>query len=127
MANQTTAAWSGPKKVLFRFCFFFFTLFVFFDPNGFFPFADEAYEIYIQPFHTFIIWAGKHILHLSYPITAFTNGSGDTTYDYMIALMVLTLSFLGCIIWTVIDRQQRNYNKLLYWLNVLVRPYYRHY
>jgi hypothetical protein len=80
--------------------------------------------IYIQPFHRWIPWIGQHILHLSYPITTFTNGSGDTTYDWVMMLMIIVLALAGCIVWSIVDRHRPLYNTLLYWLNVLVRYFF---
>jgi len=68
-------------------------------------------------------WIGKHILHLSQPVTVFTNGSGDTTYDNIIILFMAFLAFVGTALWSAIDRKTRNYNKLLYWLTVVLRYY----
>lgn len=115
--------WSFTKKMFFRFFFLFFVLYIFFNPNGFFPYVDNLYELYIPPFHSLIPWIAKNILHLSYDITVFTNGSGDTTYDYVIFLFLTFLSVAGSILWTIIDRTRKSYNILFYWLTVVVRYY----
>src|SRR3569833_367619 len=120
-AISTTQPWSFMKKLLFRFSFLFFVLYIFLNPNGFFPYVDYAYNLYISPFQKLIPWIGKHILHLSYDITTFTNGSGDTTYDYVILLFLTVMAFIGCIIWTLIDRKRNSYNALYYWLTTQLR------
>jgi hypothetical protein len=118
-----SADWSFKKKVSFRFFFLFFILYIFFNPNGFLPYSDDAYNFYITPFHTIIPWLGKHILHLSYDITVFTNGSGDTTYDYVTMFFIVIISIAGCIIWSICDGKRRSYDNLYYWLTVIVRYY----
>lgn len=125
MDHPTTAvtSWTPGQRVAFRFFCLLFPLYIFFNPNGVLPFSDLAYDWYIQPFHSLAVWTGKHILHLSYPITVFTNGSGDTTYDYVIILIIFVLSVVGCLIWTLLDRQRSSYSKLYYWLVALVRYY----
>ncbi|AXY76528.1 hypothetical protein D3H65_22125 [Paraflavitalea soli] len=115
--------WSLGQKVAIRFFFLFFVLYIFFNPNGVFPGIDTLFGIYIEPFHKLIPWIGKHILHLSYDITVFTNGSGDTTYDYVVIFFIFLLSLVGCLIWSVLDRQRASYNQLYYWLTVMVRYY----
>ena len=120
-ANSILQPWSFVKKLLFRFCFLFFVFYIFLNPNGFFPYVDYAYNFYIPPFQKLIPWIGKHILHLSYDITAFTNGSGDTTYDYVILLFLTVLAVMGSIIWTLIDGKRKSYNTLYYWLTVILR------
>ncbi len=126
---MTTAAatepvnWSNTQKIAFRFCFLLFTLFILFDPNGL-PFVDEETGIfYLAPLHKLIVWIAAHILHLAKPITVFTNGSGDTTYDYLVVLLIAFLSTLGAIIWSITGRNTRNYNKMFYWLTVVIRYY----
>jgi uncharacterized membrane protein YphA (DoxX/SURF4 family) len=113
--------WTFTKKLLFRFYFLFFVFYIFLNPNGFFPYVDDAYNFYITPFHNLIPWIGKHILHIGYDITTFTNGSGDTTYDYVILLFVAVMAVPGCLIWTHIDKKRKSYNALNYWLTIIIR------
>ena len=70
-----------------------------------------------------IPWIGKHILHLSYEITVFTNGSGDTTYDYVIVLAIFSTAIIATVIWSIIDGKRDNYVVWYYWLTVAVRFY----
>jgi len=119
--NSASLPWSFARKTQFRFFFLFFVLFIFFNPDGVLPYSDDVYNFYITPFHTFIPWVGKHILHLSYDIVNFTYGSGDTTYDWLILLMLTLLTILGCITWTVVDRKRKSYNVLYYWFTIILR------
>jgi uncharacterized membrane protein YphA (DoxX/SURF4 family) len=73
--------------------------------------------------HAFIPWVGKHILRLHNPVTIFTNGSGDTTYDYVAMFSFLMLSVTGSVIWTILDRTRESYSTAIYWLRMLVRYY----
>ncbi|CAN5616642.1 hypothetical protein BH10BAC2_BH10BAC2_06480 [soil metagenome] len=115
--------WSFSKKMAFRFFFLLFVLYIFFNPNGFLPYSDVAFEYYILPFHQLIPWIGKNILHLSTDITVFTNGSGDTTYDFVVVFFTAIIASAGCIIWTLLDRDRKNYNNLHYWLTAIMRYY----
>lgn len=115
--------WSFGQKLAIRFFFLFFVLYIFFNPNGVFPGIDALFGIYIEPFHKVIPWIGKHILHLSYDITVFTNGSGDTTYDYVVIFFIFILALVGSLIWSVLDRRRASYNQLYYWLTVMIRYY----
>lgn len=63
------------------------------------------------------------MLKNDYKITVFTNGSGDTTYDYLLILFLTVFSLFGCLIWSILDKKRKNYNKLYYWLIVLIRFY----
>ncbi len=123
LAAEQPGEWSLIKKWAFRFFFLYFILYIFFNPNGVIPYVDDLYGLYIIPFHNLVVWIGKHILHLSKPITVFTNGSGDTTYDNIIILLIAFVSVIGMVAWSVIDRNRINYNKLFYWLTVVIRYY----
>ncbi len=100
--------WSVSKKAGFRFALIFFLAYL---------------SNFIELFANSIPWFGKNILHLAQPIVAYRNGSGDTTYNYVTLLIVFILSLVAAIIWTIIDRKPRNYNKLYYWLTVVIRYY----
>jgi len=129
------AAWSTARKISFRFFCCYFILYTFPFPLDNIPFKDEINKIsenilgwyndglnYVTEFwHWLIPVVGKSFLHLEKPITIFTNGSGDTTYDYVLMLSQIMLSVLGCIIWSILDRKRESYNKAYYWLCVLVR------
>ena len=123
MTKAAVAPWSFTQKFVFRLFLVLFLLYIFFNPNGVLPYSDYAYEFYIQPFHTLMVWIGKDILHLSYPITVFTNGSGDTTYDYIVIFFIAVVSLIAAITWSLIDKKTKTYNKLFYWLCVIVRYY----
>lgn len=119
--STSPAAWSLAQKLSFRFFFIYFLLYIFLTTNGILPYIDKAYEWYIVPFHNLANWIGQHILHLKDPVTIFTNGSGDTTYDNIIILFTAFMSLVGMIIWSVADRQRHDYKRLLYWLSTVLR------
>ncbi|RZK92071.1 MAG: hypothetical protein EOO98_04370 [Pedobacter sp.] len=115
--------WSAIEKLIFRFAFLLLTLFMFFFNNGTFPMFYFIAKLQNHFLHQFIPWLGRKVFHLPYDITVFTNGSGDTTYDYIVLSCVATISLIGALIWSVLDTKRLNYNRLYYWLNVGVRFY----
>lgn len=121
--TPSPGGWSLPRLLTFRFFFIFFLLYIFFNPNGVIPFTEGLYGWYIQPFHRLIPWFGQHLLHLSNPITIFTNGSGDTTYDFVVLLFNFVLALLGCAVWSILHRHHRAYPTLYYWLSFILRYY----
>lgn len=124
MENQkTTASWSTPKKIGFRFVFIFFALFIITTNNGAYPFWQLIFEYPSQLLQVLIPWVGKHILELPYDITVFVSGSGDTTYDWVILFCITMIAIGGTLIWTLLDRHRLNYEKLYYWLTVAIRFY----
>ena len=124
MENQSfDTNWSILQKIAFRFVFLFFLLFIVFVNNGTYPLWGYLMKYPNEWLHHFIPWVGKKILHLSYDITVFTNGSGDTTYDYVILFVILVISLTGTLFWSIVDRRNRNYQMLYYWLTVAIRFY----
>lgn len=115
--------WNPLKKIAFRFFFIFFLLIIIIQNNGAFPGWDLLMKYPTELLHQFIPWVGKHVLGLSEAITVFTNGSGDTTYDYVLVFTIFVVSVLGTVIWSVLDSRKMEYDRLYYWLTVAVRFY----
>lgn len=121
--NTEPAYWSVPKKVALRFAFIFFLLYVFLESNGVIPETHLGQTLYVEPVQKIVIWMGAHLLHLAKPVEYNQTGSGDTLHDYITYLFILIVAVVGALIWSVVDRKARNYNKLFYWLTVIVRYY----
>jgi uncharacterized membrane protein YphA (DoxX/SURF4 family) len=122
-STAPSSAWTSTQRVLFRFAVAWFLLYIFFNPNGILPGVDDAFNFYIAPFHRFIPWLGLHLLRLAKPITIFTNGSGDTTYDYVALLLICILAVLTSAVWTLLDRKRTSYSTLYYWVTTILRYY----
>jgi hypothetical protein len=129
--------WTFTEIFIFRFCFVFFILYLLPFPLNDIPFFNELISLnqriagwyyallggYYNFWQRIVPWTGNHVLHLSYSIVTFTNGSGDTTYDYVLFFIFINISLLAAIIWTVFDRKRGKYTSAFYWLRVLVRYY----
>lgn len=122
-ALQTNTPWNIYKKVSFRFFFILLPLFIILNNNGAFTFLSVILQLPGKVLHNFIPWFSKHIIHYNYDFTIYTNGSGDTSYDWVLLLFIFFVSVIGCIIWSVLDRKRKSYNAAYYWLVVLVRFY----
>ena len=121
--TETPAPWSESQKIAFRFCFLYFAIYIFFTPNDELPLINTLYEGLNNLLHRFIPWFARHVFGHRDPITIFTGGSGDTTYDYMLWFFGIVLTLVGTIIWTLVDRKSKRYQVLYYWIRVLVRYY----
>ncbi|GGH15301.1 hypothetical protein FAZ19_06760 [Sphingobacterium alkalisoli] len=71
----------------------------------------------------FTPWFAEHILHYQYDYRIFSNGSGDTSYDWISVLIFFLAALGGAVIWTLIDTKRENYSRCYYWLTVIVRYY----
>lgn len=111
--------WSSGQRIAFRFFFAFFVLYIFPFPFEMLPGLSGWWQ---KSWYSFVPWTADNILHLSYPITVFPNGSGDTTFNYVQLLMQFSLALIITIIWSLMARQ-KSYNALHHWLRVGVRYY----
>jgi len=71
-----------------------------------------------------VILTGKYIPGLTTPISIKPNGSGDTTYNYVMQLLWVMLALIIAIIWAVLDRKRTSYRQLYYWLRIVIRYYF---
>ena len=115
--------WSFIKKYFFRVFLLLFVFFITFNNNGAFPYFDILVKYPTEGMHQFIPWFSAHIIGYAYDYTIFTNGSGDTSYDYVLLLFSIIFSVILAIVWSIIDHKRKSYNQLYYWLLVLVRCY----
>lgn len=115
--------WSLSKKIAFRFFFILLVLIIFLNKNGAFLYARQIFFYPTELLHQIIPWIAINVLKHEYNLTIFTNGSGDTTYDYILLLLFVIFSAFGCLVWSILDNKSKDYNKLYYWLIVLVRFY----
>lgn len=120
---STTTCWSFGKKIAFRFSFVFILLFIVIFNNGSFPLFSFINRPLITLMHTCTPWFSKNILRYQYDYSIFSNGSGDTSYDWVTLLILVIIGVLVTIIWTLIDTKRNNYNKCYYWLTVFIRYY----
>jgi hypothetical protein len=118
-----TPKWSFLQRLGFRFSFIYFALYIIIQNNGAYPFWGAIISYPTELLQKFIPWVGKNILNLSNEITTFTGGSGDTTYDYVLTLVIFVIAVIGSILWSILDRNRTNYKKLYYWLTVAIRFY----
>ena len=111
------------NKILFRFLVLFVGLTTIPFPFNIIPKLEFIEKAIFGVYQKIIPWVGKSILNLEKPITVFQNGSGDKTYDYVLLLILFLIGLVGTLIWSILDKKNRNYEKLNYWFLVLTRYY----
>jgi hypothetical protein len=77
---------------------------------------DAFFGYWLDFLHWLIPGFAKNILHLKNQITVFSNGSGDTTYDYVVAFFYFILSLIGAGIWYFLAHKKTNHAKLYSYL-----------
>lgn len=116
-----TSNWNLTKRILFRFICSYLILYNLPFPISELSFTTYLSDLYRDIWYKIVPWVGKNILHLSYDITVFPNGSGDTTFNYVQLLCFLVIAILTTLIWSIFDRKRPNYETLCQWLRFYVR------
>ncbi len=120
---EAVRPWSWTRKLVFRFFFVFFGLFVFPFPLNVIP----GISAISQPYSKFWTWlinlTGKNILGIQEEITSTVTGSGDKLYNWVQYFTILLLAILVTIIWSILDRNRAHYKKLAKWF-LLFLTYY---
>jgi uncharacterized membrane protein YphA (DoxX/SURF4 family) len=117
--DAPVAAWSLWRRFAFRLLFAYMVFFSFGLANN----SDFDWSwLTLNPlWHALVPWLGKHVLHLQPDITIFTNGSGDTRYDWLLASFWVLSALVAAIVWSLVDRRRAHYEKLFRILRVWVR------
>jgi len=115
--------WSFMQKILFRFFAFLLFISIFPFPIGYLPLTHTLSGWYHTLFNSLISFTGKHLFHIKFPLAPTTNGSGDTTYNYVQLFLFVALTVIVTITWSVADLKRKNYELLLYLLIIYLRYY----
>src|SRR5258706_8448320 len=109
--DRAVLGWSPAARIAFRFLLLYFVLY-------FFPLASGLSNpewlstVFDKPWHAIVTWVGG-LFHVAIP--TFSNGSGDTTYDYLRIACMAVLALVGMIVWAVLDRRRTEYPALFAW------------
>ncbi|HEY1023746.1 MAG TPA: hypothetical protein VGE26_01175 [Sphingobacteriaceae bacterium] len=115
--------WKVYEKVAFRFLFVLFTGFILFFNNGAIPVLMPVSYLFSLVSLELVSWVGQYIFSVPDEIGMSRNGSGDTTYHFLLLFCVLVISIVTTVVWSILDRGRQSYNSMYYWLTALVRFY----
>ena len=117
--------WSPVTRAAFRFAFTYFLLYCLTTQtlNSFvsIPNVDFPDPSSFPPLRLTIEWLATHLFHASQPVVVVGSGSGDKTYDYIQCLLLLSLSAMSTVLWTVLDRRRTSYVVLHKWFRLILR------
>ena len=113
--------WSIARRIGLRFVFAYLVLYNLPFPIGSLPLTDSVKNWYEKLWHVVVPWFAARVLHLAKPITIFSNGSGDTTYDYVLVLVFVILAAVATLVWSLLDRRATSHPRLAFGLRVYVR------
>lgn len=119
-------AWHPATRVLFRFVFSYFfgiAFLAFAVPLFYIPGVGWITDSIDAAWDRVVPWLGERVLHLPYEISVRPNGSGDTTYSYVLVATLLVAALAACLVWTLADRRRSQYRDLGKWLMIACRYY----
>ncbi|MEM6517304.1 MAG: hypothetical protein AAF688_14055 [Bacteroidota bacterium] len=119
--NIEKPAWNNFQKIGFRFIVIYFILHISTFFISFFPKTTDLIRWVTYHIQSVPVWFAKTFLNIE--ITVFPGGSGDTTYNFVEVLVFFILAILGCVIWSIIDRKRKNYNRLLRFFRIYLSYY----
>ena len=103
--------WSLGQRIAFRFAFVYFVVYSFPYPLTELPKGDKIALPWDWVLHHVVPAFGKHVLHVTSPITFEPNGSGDKTYDYLLVALSLLFSAAVTLVWSIVDRRRLRYDR----------------
>ncbi|HMJ68888.1 MAG TPA: hypothetical protein VK508_08335 [Cyclobacteriaceae bacterium] len=115
--------WPAWRKIGFRFAFIYLLLYTapwtFVQAIPGFSFVGESYDVV---WDWIVRTANAHLFHVTDYLVP-VAGSGDTSFAWAQLLFTLLAAFIGCILWSLLDRRRTHYGELDYWLRLTVRYY----
>jgi hypothetical protein len=120
---QLHARWPLWQRLGFRFFFIYLLLQI--APWNWFnriPGVITVTRYWYQAVDWLVRTANTYVFHVRETLVP-VNGSGDTSWAYTQLLLYLSLAGIGCLIWSVLDRDREAYPRLGYWLRTVVRYY----
>lgn len=116
-------AWSGWQRGLFRFFFVYLMLQV--TPWAWFG-AIPGVPFLLRQYQRLVDWAvftsNEHLFRVRETLVR-VNGSGDTSYAWTELWLYLSLALVVAVLWSVLDRRRREYDRLAFWLRQTLRYY----
>lgn len=119
--SDTHSPWRLARRIAFRFVFIYLVLYILPLPLGVLPLTQGLAYKYHQIWYAIAPWVGERILHLTSPVLIAITGSGDTMYNWILALCYLTIAIAATAAWSILDRSRSDYRKLDQWLRLFIR------
>ena len=122
--RSTGKTWHPATRVAFRLCFVYLGLYIvstqllttlLFIPRLSFQPLDTH-----PPLRSLVVWTATHVFHLANFATAQT-GSSDRPFDWVEVFCFFCVSVAAATVWSILDRERANYDKLNRWFRLFVR------
>ena len=122
MSSATTRSEAGfLKRFPVHFGWVFFGLYFFPFPLNYLPFMGWLSSGWKAMWKAAVVWSGAHVLRLPQPILYEPTGSGDTLHDWVFIGMLIVLSALIAVLWSILSRGRKAHPELAAGLRVFLR------
>lgn len=119
------ARWTLGTRVAFRFCFLYLGLFCLTTQilTGLLPIPsiDIPDPGALPPMRQIVMWTAAHLFCVTKPLVYSGSGSGDKTFDWVLAFCAFAFAVFGTLPWSVLDRKRESYMKLHRWFHLFLR------
>ncbi|HRI48986.1 MAG TPA: DoxX family protein [Pseudomonadota bacterium] len=109
----------------FRFCFVYFSLYIFFTQMLTILFILPVGELpefgALFPMRHLVLWVARHVFKVEHTLVVTNSGSGDKIYDWVQVACILTLATMATAAWSAIVRGQSPSARLVKWFRLVVR------
>jgi uncharacterized membrane protein YphA (DoxX/SURF4 family) len=122
-APSHTSEWHLGKRVGFRFLFAYFLLYTYPGPLDEIPYTSFLAAPYNWLWRAVVPWIGKHVLHLSQPVSLLPSGSGDRMFNWVQVFAMLSAALVVAVVWTALEKRHRSHPKLFAGLKLYLRFY----
>jgi hypothetical protein len=123
--EQKVSRWSLGLRVVFRFCFVYFGLYCIYTQifGGLISIPKmESIELSsFWPIRQITFWTAAHVFHAQLPLIYTGSGSGDKTFDWVLAFCLLVFAAAASAVWSVLDSRRENYVSLHKWFRLFLR------
>jgi len=116
--------WKPWQKIAFRFLFLFLGFFLL-DYELTFVMIDfvsykllgKIYGYTSGPLH----WLDQHFYHIGYDPKLHDSVPGDNHFGIVFYLTLIIIFLTAVIVWSIIDRRRKEYDRLNYWFRIYIR------
>lgn len=117
--------WSLALRIAFRFCVAYFTLFGLSNQilGGLFviPKVNIPELSALWPLRHITFWTAAHIFRIKRGLVYTGSGSGDKTFDWVLAFCLLVIASVITLVWSILDRRRANYMTFHKWFRLALR------
>ncbi len=112
--------WKNRRKWIFRFIVVFVLLFICSVPFPH-PYLINPPAVISPLFEKLVKWVGDHVFNIRRPYSH--QLISDSTGLYIHLLVLLFISCIATVTWTVLDKRRKSYHILAYWFRVMISYY----